>query len=294
MRKFHTLSELQSKINPNYYSGKGASIYSDFTTYASLGRGLANACANYLLATTNARVLPVGEIGIGNGQFCIDFLSAIGGKAKITYHAYDFSEKMLDELERKNKMFGVDIETHLFDAAKGKNIDERLDYCILNELITDLPTEMVCKKKGELYDVLFTKDLKETKLEKTTKINEKLAKNMPEDYFIPLNIVGLQLLKNLMEKCKHISVFDYGFDEFYLPSDMWNLNAAREYGGQVTTDSNFIFMKNELEKHGLNVKLEKQFEFIDKHSNGKKEKMKNEKEKEIAEDDYFYHLSVSC
>ncbi|HII53841.1 hypothetical protein COX84_02760 [Candidatus Micrarchaeota archaeon CG_4_10_14_0_2_um_filter_49_7] len=179
MTKFCTLSELQSKINPNYYSEKGVSIYSDFTTYASLGRGLARACARHLLANTRMHSVTVGEIGIGDGSFCIDFLNAIGGKTDITYHAYDISKKMLDELKRKNKKYdfehanacsshhrsdSIDIETHLFDAAAGKNIDERLDYCILNELITDLPTELVCKKNNQIFEVLFTKDLKKTKL----------------------------------------------------------------------------------------------------------------------------------
>jgi len=122
-----------------------------------------------------------------------------------------------------------------------------------------------------------------------------LGIDLPEDYFIPFNFVGASLLKNLMKKCKRISVFDYGFDEFYQPADLWNMNIAREYGGQVTTDLNFIFVKNELENAGLKVRLERQFEFIEKYRNGENLRKKGTKknEKEIVGDDYFYHLTAS-
>jgi hypothetical protein len=131
--------------------------------------------------------------------------------------------------------------------------------------------------------------LKETKLQKASRKFD-LGVDLPEDYFIPLNFVGVGLLKSLAKKCKQISVFDYGFDVFYLPPEMWNMNAARKFGGQITADLNFMFVKNELEKAGLGVKLEKQFEFIEGYCNYKKS---GKNKTNIVEDDYFYHLSVS-
>jgi hypothetical protein len=64
---------------------------------------------------------------------------------------------MLETLEKKNEKFGFDVRAHLFDAAAGKNISERLDYCILNELITDLPTEMACKKTAKFSTCFLLK-----------------------------------------------------------------------------------------------------------------------------------------
>lgn len=302
------------KANKSYYSSKGKRIYSDFSTFAQ-GKTLAECnaiefCRDF--ASHSAPVI-VCEYGIGKGDFAKTFLDEVQSRnnllyAKTRYYLFDFSEKMLSSARknllphRKICIFGK------FDAAHDTP-DLHFDYCRINELLTDLPAKFYMKEDGQIFELEPEKD--ETfgmdAVSSPSPVISSFLSRMEEGRAIPFSFVAEKFILSLCTLAKPRSrtdIFDYGFyaadDVLSLPRDEWNRLLVRNYGGQLTADLNFPQILSSLSSSAVSARIEKQKGYCERILKKKLEMVQTKsgldyspaRDKEIKEDDGFYHIRI--
>lgn len=300
------MSSKMQKTNKSYYSSKGKKIYSDFSTFAQ-GKALANCNAIEFCRDFASHQPPVTvcEYGIGKGDFAKTFLDEVKRKnkrlyAKTRYYLFDFSDKMIADA-RKNLLSHRSICIFgKFDAAH-EQPDLHYDYCRINELLTDLPAEIYMKKNGKIHD------FQGKEIQLPSPVVSSFLARMDDGRAIPFNFVSERFILSLCILAKprsRIDIFDYGFysadDILQLPKEEWNRLLVRNYGGQLTADLNIPQLLSSLAAQGISAKAEKQKSYCEKIT-GKKLEMTHTKggldyspakQKEIKEDDGFYHIRI--
>lgn len=285
----------QGKANADYYSSKGKSIYSDFSTFAQ-GKTLAKCNAIEFCKDFAHRTAPiiVCEYGVGKGDFAKNFLDEVKRRnptlyGKARYHLFDISEKMLSSARKTLSSHVKICSFSQFDAAKDVP-SLPFDYCRINELLSDLPAE-ICSKEGNPSDFFARKFLE--------RIDQRRK--------IPFNFAAQESLLSLCKCGKpnfRIDIFDYGFysadDIFSHPVEDWNRVIARKYGSQITVDLNFFQLISSLKSQGIPAEVEKQKNYAERVlgipltlSHTKKGLDYSPVKKPgnpIKEDDGFYHL----
>jgi hypothetical protein len=287
----------QAKANAKYYSSKGKSIYSDFSTFAQ-GKALAKCnsiefCRDF---SKHAAPVVVCEYGIGKGDFAKNFLDEIKKRdkqlySKTRYYLFDISEKMLDAARKNLQPHKSSCTFGLFDASA--NLPSLpFDYCRINELLSDLPAEIYSKEDAPA-DFFARKFLE--RIDKRRKI--------------PFNFTAQNFLLQLCKLGKpnfRFDIFDYGFyaadDIFSHSVSDWNRVVSRKYSSQITVDLNFFQLISALKTQGVEASIEKQKAYAEKilatplqlsHTKAGLDyvQMKS-KGINISEDDGFYHLRV--
>jgi hypothetical protein len=289
------------RANQKYYSGKGKAIYGDFSTFAQ-GRALADCNAIEFCRDFPNRSggIIVCEYGVGSGNFARVFLDEVKSRnpklySRTRYLLFDISEKMLSDAKNTLAAHAMRCKFAVFDASSDLPSQE-FDYCRINELLSDLPAEVYARKGNSApTSNIFV---------------QKFLSRMDNGRKIPFPFVAEKFLMALCsagrKNCR-VDVFDYGFhspdDIFLHPVDEWNGLFAREYGGQVTVDLNFLQLSSALQSAGFKASVERQKEYAERvlgeklmldDSDGKLDYVKKEEKDEIDEDDGFYHLRVEC
>jgi len=286
---FSSFSELQEKVNSEYYKKKGTKIYKDFGTFSSRCNKLSLANArdfSDFCATRKGlpELIEVAEFGVGNGNFAYSFLKSLNEVSpeilgRVRYTLCDISEKMLDDaMKGPLSEYKGQIKTKVVDAGKGAG-SAKAHYVRSNELLTDLPAKIYVMKDGALFEVLFA--LKAGKLErhhvlpieheKGAEMALRMLNRLPEGYELSFNFAAAEFLKSLRHALQpggYADIFDYGFisaDEIIeVPEEHWNSSNVREYGGQLTTDANFIFLSAVCNSAGMETELENQKEYVER------------------------------
>jgi hypothetical protein len=296
------------KANQKYYAEKGKKIYADFSTFAQ-GRALARCNAIEFCLDFARRPSPVVvcEYGIGKGDFAKNLLGEVKRLdkrlySKTRYYLYDFSEKMLSDARKNLAQHSAICVFGKFDATREAPF-QQFDYCRINELLTDLPAGLYCRKGEGIFDdggkpapigSLFV---------------SKFLERIDEGRLMPFNFKAQEFLLSLCRLGRpkfRIDLFDYGFysaDEVNLmPVEEWNRLMVRNYGGQLTVDLNIPLLLAALSSEGFAAKAERQKEYAERvlgmkleldDSGGRLDYVKSKKSSEgISEDDGFYHLRI--
>ncbi len=286
---FSSFSELQEKVNSRYYKKKGTKIYKDFGTFSSRCNKLSLANAREFSDFCATRkglpeTIEVAEFGVGNGNFAHSFLKSLaetspGLVGRVRYTLCDISEKMLaDAMNGPLSEYKGQVKAKVVDASKGTG-SARAHYVRSNELLTDLPAKIYVMKGGALFEVLFA--LKAGKLErhcvlpieheKGAEMALRVLKRLPEGYELSFNFKAAEFLKSLKQALQpggYADIFDYGFisaDEIIeVPEEHWNSSNVREYGGQLTTDANFVFLSAVCNSVGMETELEQQKDYAER------------------------------
>jgi SAM-dependent MidA family methyltransferase len=286
-------------VNRKYYSEKGKAIYSDFSTFA---QGSALATANAIefaddFSGTGGEVI-VCEYGIGKGDFAKTFLDEVKRRlpslyGRMRYNLFDISEKMIaDAKENLSKHAGI-CEFCVFDAAQ-ELPSAPFDYCRINELLSDLPAEIYARKgRGVPTSNVFV---------------QTFLSRMDDGRRIPFSFVAEKFLASLCACGKagfRADIFDYGFytadDIFSMPVEEWNRLVAREYGGQITVDLNFLQLSSALAAQGLSARVEPQKSYCERvlgmpltftDEGGKLDYLPKKEDDGVSEDDGFYRLNI--
>ena len=302
------MSSKLREANKAYYSSKGKKIYSDFSTFAQ-GKALAkcNAVeyARSYAKRTGAQI--VCEYGIGKGDFAKNFLDELERLdkrlyARTRYYLFDFSEKMLEDARKNLGSHAANCIFGKFDAAAEAPFLQ-FDYCRINELLTDLPTEFYSRIGAEVLD---------SKGEKPPAVplfTSKFLERIDEGRMMPFNFSAEKFLLSLCKCGKpnfRVDLFDYGFysadDVLGMPIGEWNRLMVRDYGGQLTVDLNFPQMLFALSSAGFDAKAEPQKAYAERvlgmplelfEGKAGLDYVKAKKaDTDIIEDDGFYHLRI--
>jgi len=286
-----SLLTLQKRINSAYYKKKGGAIYDDFLTFVSRCDKLATANARdfskYLSENPGIEKARVLETGVGDGSFALNFLKELertGDISRVEYILCDFSEKMLSDAQKKLSDFKDVVSTRTVDfsdmasvSALGSSLSGDVHYLRMNELLTDLPAQVFVRKADRIFEVLYDFSGKENSPIKKSvaqatapeSVSKFLSHPSLEDYEIPFNFVALSSimeLRKLLAPGGYIDIFDYGFatlDSIVdMPQDMWNENIVREYGGQLTTDLNFVLIAAGGNAAGLDSAIDLQTDYV--------------------------------
>jgi SAM-dependent MidA family methyltransferase len=286
--RFLSFSELQGKVNSAYYKAKGKAIYRDFGTFSSRCNKLSLANArDFSSFCAGRKDLPgkieVAEFGVGNGNFAYSFLKSLDETepellSRIRYTLCDFSDKMLDDALGKLKKYEDIVAAKVVDASKGTG-SVKAHYIRSNELLTDLPAKIYVMRNGALLEVLFALKGKEVERhyvlpvehEKGAEMALRMLKRLPEGYELSFNFAAAEFLKSLRHALHpggYADIFDYGFisaeEITEIPEGHWNANTVREYGGQLTTDANFVFLSAICRSAGMETELEKQKDYAER------------------------------
>lgn len=287
------------RANREYYAKKGKRIYSDFSTFA---QGKALALANSIeflqkFARRKSKIV-VCEYGVGGGNFAKEFLENIAKLSPRTYNnieywLFDYSEKMLSDAKKSLKKHAAKCRFQAFDAIKEKPFLE-FDYCRMNELLSDLPVEVYAndRRKPQHEDPAVGAFL--SRLGFGIKIPFPFA---AEKFLLGLCSAG--------KKGFLIEAFDYGFHSFddicSLPKKEWNRLVIREYGGQITSDLNFLYLSAALKANGYAVEIEPQKNYCERllkaglesvHTERGLDYRKKTKKSRFSEHDGFYRLAI--
>jgi len=260
------IEKLMESANTEYYSERGKHIYYDFKTFAA-SQKLGRACAIEFLeqAQKEEGELKIYEIGVGGGNFALNFLKNIKQmnptiSKNITYVLWDLSAKLLDLAEEKLGDFPIEkICAPAEEVEKMKN-----PFWIRgNEILDDVPARVFLRKGEKIYEVGTNN--REFCAQEAPSVPGEIAAYMggaPQDYWIPVNMRAAKLVEEWKEKLSgsgKISLLDYGFIEAEGPVELWNDSVIRKYGEEYTVDVNFDFI---LKKVG--GKLEAQDEFVNR------------------------------
>ena len=287
-------------VNEKYYSSKGKGIYGDFSTFAQ-GRALAGCNAIEFVDGFSSKggEIVVCEYGIGRGDFAKTFLGEVRKSspslyARVRYHLFDISEKMIADAKENLAKHESICEFHQFDAVQALP-SLPFDYCRINELLSDLPAEIYARKgAGVPTSNVFV---------------QKFLSRIESGRQIPFSFVAEKFLLALCGCGKagfRADIFDYGFytadDIFSMDIGEWNRLVSREYGGQVTVDLNFLQLSSALAAQGMASQVEPQKSYCERvlgmpltftEEGGKLDYVRRKKEEDgISEDDGFYHLSI--
>ncbi len=301
------------KANERYYSSKGRRIYSDFSTFAQ-GKSLArcNAAEFCRDFARHAAPIVVCEYGIGKGDFARTFLDEVKKRSRrlylrTRYYLFDFSEKMLHDARKNLKAHRSICIFGKFDAARDSP-DLRFDYCRINELLTDLPAGFYMRNGGRTFALHPGRGAAFSTREAASPSPAITAflSRIDEGRAIPFNFAAEKFLLSLCALGKphsRMDVFDYGFysadDVFLLPKEEWNRLLVRNYGGQLTTDLNFLQLLSSLASCSVPSKIEKQKQYCEcvlrrrlaiRHTKAGLDYVVSRAGNPIEEDDGFYHL----
>lgn len=300
--EFISFFQLQKQANKEYYSRKGINLYEDFGTTVSKSSkvSVAQALEFYarLAKLESEGRLPneinVHEYGIGNGAFAAFFLETLKKLdeknntryyEKIRYVLGDISRKLLEDVKKRKQVKEHErvLEFAELDATNPPFKQKNVLYMRSSEVWDDLPTILLVKKKGEIFEVIArtkNKTRVETKTGKSDAWKQhgfekeiaETMKEMPENHVIPFSVGAAQSL----EKCARqmdfesgaiLDVIDYGFssaEEVELePEEIWNEFAVRVYGTQLTVDVNFLFLEKAAEKNGLQASTQPTTEYLE-------------------------------
>jgi len=293
--------------NREYYSKKGKSIYSDFSTFAQ-GKALATANAIEFVRDFSARDgnIIVCEYGIGRGDFAKTFLGEVKRRNpslynRVRYHLFDISEKMIADARKNLEGHAALCSFCEFDATF-EQPSLSFDYCRINELLSDLPAELYTRKGAKI----FREDGKEAR--SPSPLVVRLLSLLDKGRAIPFSFTAERFLSSLCECGKEgfrIDIFDYGFyfadDITLLPVEEWNRVIVRKYGEQITTDLNFLQLSSSMAARGFSAQVEMQKAYCERAlgmpltftDEGGKLDYAPKKEKDgVEEDDGFYHLRI--
>jgi SAM-dependent MidA family methyltransferase len=294
--------------NKVFYKSAGSGIYNVFSTFAK-GRTIAKCnaiefCKNF---HDKEGKITVHEYGVGDGTFAKIFLDYVKKLdlelyKRLEYYLFDFSSKMLKDCQMTLKSHISKCYFNEFDVLSKKQIDS-FDYCRINELLSDLPSEFYYSKNGEIFD-LANKKIKTPNI-----FVEKFLERIEEERVIPFNFEALNFILSLSKAANKnfkIDIFDYGFyfaNEIYqIPKEIWNKIIIRKYKNQITTDLNFFFLFTNLSLNGLNCTIEKQKDYAERILGEKLDLIigkdfldyKKSKSKKFSYnvDDGFYYLGI--
>jgi SAM-dependent MidA family methyltransferase len=285
-------------VNKSYYSQKGSGIYEDFSTFAQ-GRVISECNAIEFVRdfSNRSNEITVCEYGVGRGDFAKTFLSEVKRRSpklysRTRYHLFDLSGKMLAAAKENLSLHEGRCSFQEFDAAM-EIPSFAFDYCRINELLSDLPAEIYARKGNSTSTSnIFV---------------QKFLSRMDDGRKIPFSFAAEKFLLALCTAGKRnfrIDVFDYGFytadDIFSMPREEWNSLVAREYGGQITVDVNFLQLVSALAAEQYDAKVERQKEYAERVMGAKLEISQTERgldyklatEPDIEEDDDFHHLRI--
>ncbi len=264
------IEKLMEDKNAEYYSARGKNIYHDFKTFAG-SKKLGKACAIEFIqhAQKTEGELLVYEVGIGGGEFALNFMKNITQMdstiaKNITYLLWDLSGKLLDGAEEKLKGFSVEkIRARAEETEKMKTAF----WIRGNEILDDIPSRVFFRKSRKIYEIGINNGsfCGEEKTGVPKEVVDYIA-NARENYWIPVNLRAENILKKWKNKLMNggqISVLDYGFNslsEIKEPPEIWNDSVIRKYGGEYTVDVNFDFLLNT-----CGGKLETQDKFVNKN-----------------------------
>jgi len=289
-------AQRQAKANAIYYSSKGKSIYSDFSTFAQ-GKALAKCNAIEFVRDFAVHPAPVVvcEYGVGKGDFAKNFLDEVkkldaSVYSRISYYLFDISEKMLLAAGKTLSSHKGICSFHYFDATKGSP-SLPFDYGRCNELLSDLPAEIYSRAESPAPGNIFA---------------QKFLERVEPRRKIPFNFVAQDFLLSLCRLGKknfRIDIFDYGFysadDIFSHAVEDWSRLISRKYGTQITVDLNFFQLVSSLKGQGIPVQIEKQKDYAEgifqiplqlSHTKAGLDYIKSKKGNAFQEDDGFYHL----
>lgn len=262
----------QEKRNREFYSKKGPGFKKEFKTFASDIRFVRALAADFhrkmRAVIEEKKIIRVYEFGVGDGSLGTKFMLELRKLSealseKTIYHFCDFSEELVRNAAKRADAFGFNADGIVYDAVKGEpKFLVEPDYIIMSEFYDDLPAKMLVRKGKEIMEIMVEEERKKpAPFEGDEELKEYMGK-MPEDYYIPINVIAKKHLDFCASKIKgYIDVFDYGFrieDIGKMPAVMWNNSITREFGGQITTDVNFDFLSGK-----LNAKTETQLEFVE-------------------------------
>ncbi len=277
-----SFEEYQRRKNEEFYRGKGTEFEKEFKTFAADARFARALAADFYEKMKNEKIINIYEFGVGIGSLGTRFMLELRKLSdslaeKTVYHFCDFSEELVKNATKRMDSFGFNADGIVYDAVKEEPkflVDAH--YVLMNEFYDDLPTRMLVRKGKEIMEVMEDKSL--GTFEGDSGIIQYM-KGMPEEYFIPVNVIAKKHLDYCASNVKgYIDVFDYGFRKeeiTEMPSGMWNDSIIREFGGQITTDINFDFISR-----GLDAKIETQLEFV--------EGVLGEKAHEVETDELHY------
>lgn len=304
--------EYQKKRNSEFYKAKGAGFEKEFKTFAYDAR-FAEALAKDFykrFSGSEKETLDVYEFGIGDGSLGIRFLMElrkIGHRLveKTVYRFCDFSDELVKHAVKRADAFGFNADGIVYDAIEEPKFLRDANYVLANELYDDLPAKLLVREDNKIMEIFVEDDKKElVPFEGDDELVQYMME-MPEKYWIPLNVSA----KNHLSYCSkglapggYIDIFDYGFrpEEIKeMPAEMWNNSIIREFEWQITTDVNFDFISK-----GLNAHVETQLEFVERALGAKfhevegdklryltDEEMKG-KEADFEEDRGYLHLRL--
>ncbi len=241
--------------NKKYYTKKGKGIYSDFLTFASSDKTLAECTAKEFLDKFGKRKekpavvdsggetlggtspLGIAEFGVGNGNFAKSFLEYLEKEApglKVSYSLFDISEKMLSDARKNLGKLAGKCHFIKFDAHTDSLPANAFDFAILNELLCDLEAEV------------YEKGGKAPKDRKNAEWVHGFLLRIETGRKLPFNFAACEFFGRVYDSLKEggvAHVFDYGF--YFYPDirdveiGIWNESICRKYGMQITCDVNF-------------------------------------------------------
>jgi SAM-dependent MidA family methyltransferase len=276
--QFLPVDEALRLANYSYYRQKGRKIYEDFSTVVKCCPLLAHADALDFVRKKKgqAGVFEVYEFGIGDGSFAFDFLDEVKGRdaalyAGSSYTLCDISAKLLGETmesERAREHLG---RLHTLETDATDEFSFSADYVRSNELYDDLAAKLMVMEKGRIYEVLLAagangKNVRKKMREFGGELPPAFRKMLQqcEGRELVYNFGALAHLRNAVRALKKggwIDIYDYGYasdeEAQELPDEIWNAGTVREYGGQLTVDVNFALLREEAEKAGCKVAVER-------------------------------------
>lgn len=342
---YDSLSHWMKLKNDPYYKSSSTALHSDFDTYAQSPHGLltrANAQAFHAYALEHPQSKwEVLEVGVGVGAFASGFLQELVKLDKeeasdissvLKYTLADFSDPMLERASAtlaKTKttasVQSMQLDASNLPALKSRLSGRAFDLIRINELFSDLPTDVFVYGKDGPQHVLFNEKM-DTRMEpiapgQLLDWEIQLLTKLPEERFIPINTRAAAAMSQFAAHLTPggwVDIFDYGFyfeDDFVLPAPIWNPTLVREFGGQWTVDLNFIHAALSLRQAGYKPFVGRQQEYVEsvvgeveatdtldyvpKKTGSQKNAKKTKKPSKSTqsdlgerEDDFFYHLQI--
>ncbi len=274
---------LQQRINGDYYRNIRRDIYSDFKTFGNCNKvAYADAIGflrNFAPIWDGGSEINIYEMGVGNGRFALNFLDAVakilGRQHSFTKHINYFLCDIAFRVERgvreRLKKFNVfEVEA---DTTESLSFMKRPAYVRSNEMYDDLPARVFVRRGDEVYEVYYDDGL-HCEYVLADRLDRHIASRMlkmPDSYHIPVNIECAKNMKRVVDrlpKYAYFDFYDYGFssvDEIgKIPVEAWNAQIIREYGGQLTIDVNFMFLRDEAKRMKMHYVCEGQQHYAER------------------------------